>query len=590
MLGVELLAREGGDQLVAAHADVPVDPPERQHLAALSERPVPRDRVVVVRVDERAVDVEDRAAGHGLTPTLWRCPSCLPSQNSSTILAQNAGRSSGLREETRPSSTTTSSSTHVAAGVADVGLQRRPRRDRAPAQDVGLDQRPRAVADHADRLGLLEEAADEGDGVLVHAQEVGVGDAARQHEPVVVGRARVGHRAVDRERVALVEVVEGLDLAGPRWRSARACRPRPRRPSTARSARPARCPRGRRGTRCACPAACRPCRSSLGYPSVHRSHTRGSAAGRTRGMGTSSRHPRPADRRRRRHVLRAQRDQAQRDSPAGIVAPDEGPRWATPSQHAGEQSREGARSRSRRRAAGPPAAPPRRPATAASAARPRAAGRSRPSPSGSPTGLVRTSAYAPTHLDAPLGLIKALQREICPLSRRGTALQLSGRRANNPPPHQPRRPIWGASVVKGHCDCAGTRSSVTAPSPIPRPEPAAAAAVADARARAAPARPQPAADLIVRPVTQTPTEAIDYAALTTRLRRAPRRRRAVSARGREPVPRAEVPGPRRRHVRALEADRPREGRELDPPAVRRRAGQPAGARRAAGCATPSASC
>src|SRR3954451_17332858 len=102
MLGVELLAREGAHQLVAAHADVAVGPPHRQHLAALQERPVPRERVVVVRVDERAVDVEDRGglAAHA-------------GANSSTILAQNAGRSSGLREDTRPSSTTTSSSTHV---------------------------------------------------------------------------------------------------------------------------------------------------------------------------------------------------------------------------------------------------------------------------------------------------------------------------------------------------------------------------------------------------------------------------------------------------------------------------------------------
>src|SRR6187399_709165 len=32
-----------------------------------------------------------------------------------------------------------------AAGVADVGLQRRPRRDRAALQDVRLDERPRPV-------------------------------------------------------------------------------------------------------------------------------------------------------------------------------------------------------------------------------------------------------------------------------------------------------------------------------------------------------------------------------------------------------------------------------------------------------------
>src|SRR6476660_8623875 len=37
-----------------------MDAPDRDVLVVLSHRPVPRDRVVVVGVDERAVDVEDR--------------------------------------------------------------------------------------------------------------------------------------------------------------------------------------------------------------------------------------------------------------------------------------------------------------------------------------------------------------------------------------------------------------------------------------------------------------------------------------------------------------------------------------------------
>jgi hypothetical protein len=44
----------------------------------------------------------------------------------------------------------------------------------------------------------------------------------------------------------------------------------------------------------------------------------------------------------------------------------------------------------------------------------------------------------------------------------------------------------------------------------------------------------------VRPLTQTPTEAVDYAALTTAYG-ALLGATAVSARGREPVPRAEIP-------------------------------------------------
>src|SRR5262245_33918847 len=47
----------------------------------------------------------------------------------------------------------------VGAGVAQIGLQRRGRGQRAVAHDTGLDQRPRRMADGADRLRLLEEVA-----------------------------------------------------------------------------------------------------------------------------------------------------------------------------------------------------------------------------------------------------------------------------------------------------------------------------------------------------------------------------------------------------------------------------------------------
>jgi hypothetical protein len=98
----------------------------------------------------------------------------------------------------------------VRARVDQVGPDRGPGREGPAAHDVGLDQRPRPVADDRHRLGLLEERAHERDRVLVGAEEVGVGDAARQHQPVVVGRVGLGGRLVDRERVGLVEVVEGL--------------------------------------------------------------------------------------------------------------------------------------------------------------------------------------------------------------------------------------------------------------------------------------------------------------------------------------------------------------------------------------------
>src|SRR6202040_2985025 len=57
---LDVLAEQRRDQLVAAHAHVAVDPPERHHVAVLAERLKPGQGVVVVGVDERAVDVEDR--------------------------------------------------------------------------------------------------------------------------------------------------------------------------------------------------------------------------------------------------------------------------------------------------------------------------------------------------------------------------------------------------------------------------------------------------------------------------------------------------------------------------------------------------
>src|SRR5919206_2941117 len=50
----------------------------------------------------------------------------------------------------------------VAAGVADVGLDARPRRERPVAHDTRLDEGPGAVADRGHRLALLEEVTHEG--------------------------------------------------------------------------------------------------------------------------------------------------------------------------------------------------------------------------------------------------------------------------------------------------------------------------------------------------------------------------------------------------------------------------------------------
>ena len=151
---------------------------------------------------------------HAGRPRAAAGPRACPRQNSSTSFAHERGQ---VVRVARGDEALVDVDLLVDPGrarVAQVGLQRRPRGERAAAHDAGVDQRPRAVADRRDRLGLVEERAHERDRVLVGAQEVGVGDAAGQHQAVVargVGRRR---GVVDRERVALVEVVEALDVAG----------------------------------------------------------------------------------------------------------------------------------------------------------------------------------------------------------------------------------------------------------------------------------------------------------------------------------------------------------------------------------------
>src|SRR4051812_31817975 len=100
--------------LVAAHPDVAVEPPHREDDVEAAKSAVPGERVLVVRVDQRAVEVQQRRLGHYADAVVFsRWPEWTPSQNSSTSFLQNAGRSSGFRDVTSPWSTTTSSSTQL---------------------------------------------------------------------------------------------------------------------------------------------------------------------------------------------------------------------------------------------------------------------------------------------------------------------------------------------------------------------------------------------------------------------------------------------------------------------------------------------
>jgi hypothetical protein len=61
-LALGLLAAQGGHHLVAAHADVAVDAPDRQDDVVGDERAKPGDRVLIIGIHQRAVDVENGGA------------------------------------------------------------------------------------------------------------------------------------------------------------------------------------------------------------------------------------------------------------------------------------------------------------------------------------------------------------------------------------------------------------------------------------------------------------------------------------------------------------------------------------------------
>jgi hypothetical protein len=64
-----LLAGQRGHELIAAHANVTMDSPDGQNHVHCPEGPVPRDRVVIVRVDQGSVNVENRRGSQSGPPT-----------------------------------------------------------------------------------------------------------------------------------------------------------------------------------------------------------------------------------------------------------------------------------------------------------------------------------------------------------------------------------------------------------------------------------------------------------------------------------------------------------------------------------------
>ena len=87
------------------------DPPHRQDDVVTAKRPIPRERVLIVRIGERSIEIQQGSLTQETAFVVLRWPICLPSRISSIIFSLNAGMSSGLRLVTSPWSTTTSSST-----------------------------------------------------------------------------------------------------------------------------------------------------------------------------------------------------------------------------------------------------------------------------------------------------------------------------------------------------------------------------------------------------------------------------------------------------------------------------------------------
>ena len=153
----------------------------------------------VARVSRRRVGSRRRRRHAGTDPRrryaarptrslCWR-----PSTNRRSICAQKAGRSDGLRLDTTARSTTVSRSTQwppaLRMSVFRLGYEVIVR----PRDDAGLDHGPGPVADDGDRYAGREALPHERDGVLVHAQLVGI---ARRRRAARAPRSR--RRSPDR--------------------------------------------------------------------------------------------------------------------------------------------------------------------------------------------------------------------------------------------------------------------------------------------------------------------------------------------------------------------------------------------------------
>ena len=119
---------------------------------------------------------------------------------------QKAGRSSGLRLETKWRSTTTGASSQMAPALIEVILDAGRAGDADAAVNAGGDRDPAAVADGGDEFAGVVEVADELEDVRVAAELVGHA-AAGDDDAVEVARLHVGDRRVGDTRIAVLPYV-----------------------------------------------------------------------------------------------------------------------------------------------------------------------------------------------------------------------------------------------------------------------------------------------------------------------------------------------------------------------------------------------
>jgi hypothetical protein len=98
----------------------------------------------------------------------------------------------------------------VTGEVDECQLQARPTGQVLALHHSGLDYGPRAVANRRDGLAGFGKHLDEGDGIPIEPELVGVGGAARQHQPGVVVDGGIGDLEIGLKGVGEFQVVAVL--------------------------------------------------------------------------------------------------------------------------------------------------------------------------------------------------------------------------------------------------------------------------------------------------------------------------------------------------------------------------------------------